>query len=336
MKLLRIASMYFDPPPEGWSSWEFWFGDVLVGTIPIGKSPPVEGKLRLIVKAEIPIDPPEVDGDGFINLAEKERQQCENALECAANLIAIFGHCRRSISSASPCAVLVVDDQKIREALNKTKGFRTKRSTTTGHHFQIPVSNELVSGLQDRLDGMVLLAEAYSHGQESGRYHEYVRFFEAAFALQFSQFPKKLLQFLNPVYKYTRQEIDSWVNMRDPMTHANGKKSDYILTNTDVRRVTQRMEQAALDVLFNKEKWRDRSKSRRNLWILIASTTSPKGGLIIRQGSELSVKFQLFDDFDIFPMDLNAIIQTPPENWWFKFETKRQDEQSNLALTADS
>ena len=94
--------------------------------------------------------------------------------------------------------MLLVDDKAKRKSLDETKGFRTKRSTTTGHHFQIPVDSDLVSGLQDRLDGVALLAEAYSHSQESGRYNEYVRFFEAAFALQFSQIQKKLMQFLNP------------------------------------------------------------------------------------------------------------------------------------------
>ncbi|HHL39805.1 MAG TPA: hypothetical protein ENJ37_04815 [Deltaproteobacteria bacterium] len=318
--------MYFEPPPQGWASWKFQFGDVSVSTIPIEKSPPVEGKLHLIVKAEIQIQPPEIDNDGFINLPEKERRLCEATLENVANLIAIFGRCHRSISSVYPCAVLLVDDRDKRKSLDATKGFRAKQSHIIGHHFQIPVDSNLVSGLQDRLDGVALLAEAYSHRHESGRYREYVRFFEAAFALQFSQLQKKLLQFLNPAYKYTRQEIDNWANMRDPMTHADGKKSDYILTETDVMKVTQRMEQAALDVLFNKEKWHDRSRSRRNLWAPIAATTSPTGDLIIRQGSKLSVKGQLFDEFGVFPMDLNAIIQTPPENWWFKFETKSKEE----------
>ena len=92
-----------------------------------------------------------------------------------------------------------------------------------------------------------------------------MRLFESGFALEFSQMAKKLTQFLNPAFGYTRSEIASWIEMRDPLTHADGKRSDLILLDSDVRKVTQRMEQAAYDVLFNKQMWRDRSRSRRNL-----------------------------------------------------------------------
>ncbi|MEJ2671493.1 MAG: hypothetical protein P8168_04670 [Deltaproteobacteria bacterium] len=332
MKLLRIASMYFEPPPTGWSSWEFKFGDITVSTIPVGTAPPIEGKLRLIVKAEILIQALKEDGEGFINIPEKERRQCEETLETVANIISVFCRCGRSISSPFPCVALIIDDPKEREHLDKTRGFRTMRSLNIGHHFQIPQSNNLISGLQDRLGGVALLAEAFSHKMQSGRFHDFVRFFEAAFALSFNQVQKKLLQFLNPVYGYTKEEIADWVRMRHPLTHADGKKTDFIFLDTDVRQLTWRMEQAALDVLFNKGKWHDPSRTRRQVWVPIAATTSAKGDLMIRQGSELSTKFQLLDDFGVFPMDLQSVIQTPPESWWFKFENVNPEEQTNQVM----
>jgi hypothetical protein len=332
MKLLRLTSMYFDPPPTGWSSWEFTFGDVTVSTIPIGTAPPNEGKLHLIVKAEISIQSLKIDDEKFINLPEKERRECESALETAANIISVFCRCGRSISSAFPCAALITDNPDERESLDKTRGFRTMRSRNIGHHFQIPLTNNLISGLQDRLEGVALLAEAFSHRMASGRFHDFVRFFESAFSLNFRQIQKKLMQFLNPVYGYTRQEIADWVSMRDPMTHADGKKTDFILLDTDVRNLTWRMEQASLDVLFNKETWHDPSRSRREIWVPSAATTSAKGDLMIQQGSALALKFQLFDDFGVFPMDLQAVLKTPPESWWFKFENINTEEQSNQIM----
>lgn len=332
MKLLRLTSMYFDPPPTGWSSWEFKFGDVIVSTIPIGTAPPVEGKLRLLVKAEISIQSLEIDDEEFINLPEKERRECEVALETAANIISVFGRCGRTISSASPYIALIIDNPKERGRLDKTRGFRTMKSLNSGHHFQIPLSGNLVSGLQDRLTGAALMAEAFSHRMESGRYRDFVRFFEAAFSRSFSEIQKKLLQFLNPIFGYTSQEISEWIRMRHPLTHGDGKKTNFILLDSDVRKLTWRMEQAALDVLFNKEIWHDPSKTRRELWIPIAATTSNKGDLMIRQGSELSLKFQLFDDFGIFPMDLQAVLSSPPESWWFKFEKTNPEDQSNQII----
>jgi hypothetical protein len=155
---------------------------------------------------------------------------------------------------------------------------------------------------------------------ESGRFRDFVRFFEAALALSFNQVQQKLLQFINPVCGYTKEEIADWVRRRDPMTHADGKKTDFIFLDADVRELTMRMEQAALDVLFNKETWHNPSRKRRQFWDLTASTTSIKGDLMIQQGSELSVQFQLYDHFGVFPMDLQSVIKTPPESWWFKFE----------------
>jgi hypothetical protein len=330
MKLLRIVTMHFSPAPEGWSSWEIRLGDVTVSTIPVGKSPPSQGKLRLLVRAEIGIQFPEVDGEGYVNLPEKERRQCEAALENISDIIAVFGRCSRSISSASPCAALVTDELDERKRLDATRGIRSQRSAISrGHHFQIPVSRDLISGLQDRRVGAALLAEALSHQRESGRYREFVRFFESAFALPFSQIEKKLVQFLNPVFGYTRREIAEWIQMRHPLTHADGKKTDYILVDADFRKISHRMEQAALDVLFNKVDWHNSSRSRRNLWIPIAATTSCEGNSLMRQGSQLTSKFQFLDDFNIFPMDLEAFIQTPPDSWWCKFGGMDPEGQSD-------
>jgi hypothetical protein len=161
---------------------------VSVSTIPIGKAPPIEGKLRLIVKAEIIINSIEVDRDGFIIIPEKSRRQCEVAIETAANIISVFSRCGRSISSAFPYVALIIDEPKERVHLNKTKGFRDKPITlATGHHFQIDLNDNHVSGLLDRLEGVALLAQAFCHRMESGRFREFVRFFEAAFSRIFTQ-----------------------------------------------------------------------------------------------------------------------------------------------------
>jgi len=310
--------MYFDPPPKGWDSWSVPIGSVRLETRSAGDAPPVEGKLRLFVSAEIPIDFPDIDEAGFVCLPEDQRRQCEKALRIVADMIAVFGRCRRTILSPTPCVMLLVEDSGERERLDATKGIRlNQRKMISSLWFQIPRTDEMVSGLQDRVVGVVLLAEAFSHTQAAGKYREFVRLFEAAFTSSFDQLEKKLCQFLRPVFGYSRREIQDWVELRDPITHADGKKSDMIALDADVRRVTQRMEQATLDVLFNKAEWHKMSKTRRELWKPIAYTTSKTGGGNILQGSELSIQCQIFDDFEVFPVD-NTVVTTHPESWWLR------------------
>lgn len=318
MKLLRLATMYFDPAPKGWDSWSVPIGSVRLETRSAGDAPPVEGKLRLFVSAEIPIDFPDIDEAGFVCLPEDQRRQCEEALQIVADMIAVFGRCHRTILSPTPCVMLLAEDLVERKRLDATKGIRlNQRKMISSLWFQIPRTDEMVSGLQDRVVGVVLLAEAFSHTRAAGKYREFVRLFETAFASSFDQLEKKLYQFLLPVFGYSRQETHNWVELRDPMTHADGKKSDVIALDADVRRITQRMEQAALDVLFNKAEWHKMSKTRRELWKPIAYTTSKTGGGNILQGSTLSVKCQIFDDFEVFPVD-NLEVTTYPESWWFR------------------
>jgi hypothetical protein len=214
--------------------------------------------------------------------------------------------------------MLLIEDSGERARLDVTKGiYVNQRKMISSFRFQIPRTAEMVSGLQDRLDGVVLLAEAFSHIQAAGKYREFVRLFETAFASSFDQLEKKLCQFLRPVFGYSRRELNDWVELRDPMTHADGKKSNVIALDADVRRVTQRMEQATLDVLFNKAEWHKMSKTRRELWKPIAYTTSKTGGGNILQGSALSLQYQMFDDFEVFPAD-NTEVTTYPESWWFR------------------
>lgn len=335
MKLLRIASAYFESLPDGWRSWNFQLGDIVVSTIPIGKAPPVEDKVRLLLQASTDISFPKINDDGYILLPEDKRRELEAGLEDVVNLLAVFCGCRRSLSSAFPSAALVPDDDSQRNRLDSTKGFLIERTTKVSVRPQIPIESQLLQGLSDRRSGVALMAEALCHGLESGRFREYVRLFEAGFAMQFSQMGKKLTQFLNPGFGYTRNEVDAWIKIRDPLTHADGKQSDLILLDSDVRKVTQRMEQAAYDVLFNKERWHDPSRVRRNLWVPPAATTSIGGNLIIRQGSDPSLKLQLFDEFGIFPMDLQCVLTPPPATWWYKFPDKSND-QVNDAMQPTS
>jgi len=325
MKLLRLSTMHFTPPPQGWNSWTTQVGNVTLKSNTLD-TPPVEGKLRLLVSAEIPITFLDIDQEGFVNIPINEREQCERALQIVADLISICGKCERFVSSASPCWALIPDNPDEKTKLKLSKGLKSKKKQRLSFSTQIPQNNEIVTKLQDRIDGIAILAEAYSHNRDSGKYREYVRLFEAAFALPFTNLEKILADFLLPAMGYKRQEIKHWVGFRHPITHADGRKTERLVFDVDVRRITQRMEQAAVDVLFNKLDWHHNTITRRQIYIPPAFTSAREGDGIIRQGSTPVIKFQIFDEFGAFPMDLNAVITNPPESWWFK---AYQEEPSN-------
>ena len=320
MQLLRIVTVTFDPSPKLQKSWSLQFGDSKIYTMKLNVEESKTWTTLLVAEREI--DFPVIDQNEYVIIPEQDRRQLEFAIETIANIISVFGRCKRFISSATPCVALVTENMEELKQLNNSKGILGSRMSITSASGVNELDSDLLSQLQDRFPAVALLAEAHSHSLAAGKFHEYVRLFEYAFAMQFSQLQKKLLQFLNPVYGYSSDEIKSWTQIRDPLTHADGKKSNEIYLDSDARKVVQRMEQAAYDVLFNKKVWHDKSRERREIWTPIAATTNDAHDLVVKQGSEPSIIFQVLDEFGVFPMNLNAILNPAPNEWWHKMSDK--------------
>jgi hypothetical protein len=184
--------------------------------------------------------------------------------------------------------------------------------------YEIEMSPEMLAGLTDRRDGLGLLAEAFAHERSLGRYREFMRFFELAFALPSPALSKKLYQFLSGMpFGYSHTEVRSWCSLRHGAVHGDRKITPNLVLEADVRPIVGRMEQAALDVLFNKQSWHDGSRQRRKLWSPMGGTTSPNGDLMIVQGTTPSITAQIFDGFFAYPLDLGGIITSPPQDWWY-------------------
>jgi hypothetical protein len=152
----------------------------------------------------------------------------------------------------------------------------------------------------------------------SARYREFVRLFELAFARDFTQMDKKLAQTLRPSMGYSQAEVRAWQALRHPFTHADGKKTNEIALESDARKVIQRMEQAAIDILLNKAAWGTWSANRREVWTPEAITVDASGKGIIRQGSAPSVEFLLLDEFRAFPILLGLQHTGLPQTWWHR------------------
>jgi hypothetical protein len=323
MKLVRLATLYFEPAPKQWRSWSLHIGQAEVETM---GSWDLEGKLRLLVAAGIRLsEPPLLTPDALVVVPEKERRHAKAAIETAANIIAVTERCKRSISSPMPFIALVPEDQESRSWLDGANGFIANIQTLPGFQLRIEIDDTMLGSLEHRLDGVALLAEALSHSHAMGKFHEFLRLFERAFKLSSSELVKPLAQFLTGANRgYTVEEVTKWVvELRHPATHADWRPN--FVTESDVRPVIQRMEQAAYDVLFNKAEWRSRSAERMNIWSPPAGTLADSAGFFVVQGSELRLLFQLLDDFGSYPLDLSAGIDMLPQGWWSeRFHREKQ------------
>lgn len=261
---------------------------------------------------------PQKDDASRIVVPTAERERCEFAIDAICDLFSTFYGCSRSILSPAPCIALECEDAEEREYLETSRGILAAYTRESGARNEIPMQADLLTSLSDRLLGVALLAEAYS-GSESGRYREFVRFFELAFRRAFTELSKTLHRFFESTpYGYTRSEIDRWVALRHPLSHADLRKTPIIGVTSDVRRHILRMEQAALDVLFNKASWGDKSLTRRAVWIPDARTTSENGHIVVKQGTKLALIFRIYDEFDVYPRVLQVTLSNIEASWYVR------------------
>jgi len=318
MKLLRLATIYLSPPPKGWDAWQMTVNRCSVETINVRGSPPPDGQFRMFVKAQVKLDAlPAIDSDRLITLPPSDIKECERAIEEAASTIAVMVRASRSISCPMPPVALLPESDIEREYLAGADGIRNPTRAFNRPWQQIPLSKAILEGLADRLDGVRLVADFLAQSHPLGSYREALRFLELAFALPVTKLERKLAQFLSRTNAgYTRAEVASWLSFRHPATHGDRTVMQPLALESDVRPLVARMEQAIYDVLLNKAQWRSPSQVRRALWTPDAVTTSPYGGLLIRQGSTPVLEAQLLDGFGAYPMDFSAALTPPPAEWW--------------------
>jgi hypothetical protein len=310
--------MYFCPPPKGWESFRVESEGVVLETRRIGTAPPADGRRRILVVAETRLEElPSRNVKGCLAVPEGPRRRLEAVIETTAAVIAVSARCQHSLSSASPSVAFVAEDDSEREFLDESKGLDVAPQSQSGVTYEIEVSPQMLEGLADRRDGLGLLAEVFAHERTLGRYRELMRFFELAFALPSTALSKKLYQFMSGTpFGYSRSEVNLWCSLRHGSVHGDLKITPDLVLEADVRPLIGRIEQAALDVLFNKQLWHDRSRQRRRLWLPIGGTTSAAGDIMIVQGKRPSITAQFFDAFLAYPVDLSGILTDPPREWW--------------------
>ncbi len=315
--LVRLATLYFPRLADKWHSWAFSVDPVEITTL---GSYQLETNVRLLIAAKTALRyHPKMTAGRLLVVPKRERRELEVEIESIANVIAVTEKTKRNISSPAPFIALIPDDAPSREFLEKAEGFLRESCGQLLHRVpdRIDVLDKL-DKLYDRLDGVSLLAESLSHDHATGKFHEYIRVFERAFRLPAKRLIEPLSEYLRASdLGYTRAEIEKWLDeIRDPATHADAK--DSFVTEAHVRLVVWRMEQAAYDVVFNKEEWRAPSITRRELLTWTSGTRSNLGEVFTTQGSQGTVEIQWLDDFCAFPMDFSAGLSKLPDGWWTK------------------
>jgi hypothetical protein len=258
---------------------------------------------------------PKRTSEGFVVVPDDARRAAREGLEIAANVVALSSGCRRSLSSPNPYFAFEAESVDEREWLSDSGGVLGGLDgvaiNSTRH--TLDMDHSVLNALTDRWDGVALLAEAFAAERGTGRFIDCIRLFERAFRVSVGQLTDPLSAFLDPRFGYDTDEIDHWTKtLRAEAAHAD-QRATFVM-DADVRRYLHRVEQAAWDVLLNKNEWRSASTTRRDVWNPTAATTSPSAITAV-VGSTLPLLGQLVDRWEEFPLDLDSRLRSP-DSWW--------------------
>jgi hypothetical protein len=316
VRLLRVAliTMGGSPIPAG-KELHASFGEIEVETRET-RSGDQPGPALVIASTGLS-EWPLLNGAHEVVVEEGMRKRLEGAIVLTADLMSVATRTSRSISSPAPWVAFDEVGAKDRAYLADAISFESQKLVSR-HKIVLPLALDDPALLElpgDRADGLAIVAEGLASSHETGRFHEFARLFERAFALGPGDLVKPLSEFLSGATPlgYTEAEVRNWLTvLRHLATHADRRPE--FATASDINPVLARVEQAVIDVLFNKELWRNRSPARRNTYRWLCGIT-PAAGLIT-QGTQPSIVSQLFDGYGTFPLHLGAGFWTPPAHWW--------------------
>jgi hypothetical protein len=251
---------------------------------------------------------PKRTSEGGVVVPERERQTARLALETAANIASLGLGCRRELSSPNPYVAFEAqsDEEQVwlAESSELHGGLEGVSNQSIQHRLDLE-SEEQLSSLSDRWDGVALLSEAITATRATGRFIDFMRLFERAFRMSAPRLEEPLVAFLDQRFCYSSDEVHHWTTtMRGSATHAD-QRAEFLI-EPDVRPYLARVEQAAWDVLMNKLTWRDPTTTRRSVWSPPGGSVSPSGDLTIAVHSTPTLVAQLTDRWEARPRDTRS------------------------------
>lgn len=318
VSLVRLAVVTIHKTIENPSTWTLpHFADVEVGMLESGG---IDDRTKMLLFAQVPMRYfPKVTADNLVVVPEQYRKKAEDVLTDVANLISVAEACRRELTTPVPVVAFKASTPAAEEWLLAKSGIDVPGEAlalpTPLFGFDLDAST--TAALADRLDGIALLAESLATRHASGRFHEFMRVFERAFALPAARLTDPLCAFLDQRFDYSPIEIDGWIQLRDPLSHADVRPS--FVTEVDLDLLINRVEQAAFDVVLNKAEWRTRSSERRQVWEPRTIVADRSGAVLTVTSSAIGqslVGAAPIDAFSTFRLDEAAGFLNRPASWW--------------------
>lgn len=315
MKLIKTFIVHFERPLEENFQFEREINQIKIKFQDIIK---YENKVCYLFSAEENNIQFELEGTS-ISIAEKTIDKLVLTIEDCTNIISVSKYNGRRITSTNPSMFLEQENNQDLIILKTAKNFLFKdpelATFSPIHKFDLDFCFD---NLIDRYDGVKIFSEAISAKTYSDKLREYFRLFEIGFKKSNRALIEPLFKFLaqNTVFNYRKDEISNWINIRHKTVHANHKQG--FLINRNLYSSFARIEQAAVDILFNKEKWNNADLTRRELYNF---KTGVKETGQVYSLPNLDSKFSLiaFDETHTFPMDFVGGYK--PENipnaWWY-------------------
>lgn len=214
-------------------------------------------------------------GTSQVRVLDEPREAAERALSEMALVLGIQSEQPWTLVSPKPYMLLVAETDADREVLAATGRIVLPqvrvRPVKLGRGLGDPLSLAVL--LEDRPDGLTLLGAAVRSGGGIAKLHELFRVFENGFKRAGLSLLDPLTDFLSSYPEwdlgYTREEVKFWIEeLRHPATHADLKRSSKLVFDAEADRYIPRIEQAAFDVLYNKERWHSGDSKRLMRWAL--------------------------------------------------------------------
>jgi hypothetical protein len=337
MNLVRLAVLTLSDSAEkdDQGAWTTEADGVQLTAHTFQKDP---GAAHMLVTAELPLDSlPSRNESGQVVIDEESLRRCERVVERFADLAAVATRSSRKLSSPSPEVGFSGVTEEERAWLDECAGIHRPSEWEGVLAPKIDLSDPSIPLLNDRSDGVALLAEALSIDHPTGRFLELLRVFERGFKCSPYKLIDPVAEFLAyfDVLEYGKDDTYRWFKtLRDKASHAD-RRSDFALAR-DVEPVLARVELGAYDVLFNKLNWRSPDSERRDAWTPDGGML-PDGSAVLRKDGRAPFHAKLMDGFGAFPLNLEARLQMPTEpDWWLEGDAGSRTTRAGRISVVDS
>ena len=262
--------------------------------------------------------------EGVVHVDPDVVARIDDAVHRAVALLTLAQRASFSASGVAPVVGLLGTNDELRPLVGHALNDLRPAITVPHVHDPIDLSIETISALNDRPDGLMLLAEALSDQNMLGRYVQLLRLLEHAFGSQLGKFNRELIDFLGDSatrHRFTPKEISQWVESRPRVMHSDRAAIWYA---RDVERTVHRLQEAATDVLFNKARWQQRDAQRRACRVPRRGTCDSNAGMFLTAGLDFKSDVRILEPFGSFPLFLGGGVESlVPLGLWAIAEGER-------------